>query len=77
MWAAIHKCMQATLGISLYSYLLPKLAKMPCLSYYLLYFLFNKIGEEEGGTRSAWKQGLGGGGWGWEGSDINNVYTCK
>jgi hypothetical protein len=44
------------LGISLYSCLYPKLAKTPCLSYYLLCFLFNKIGEE-GGTGSAWKQG--------------------
>jgi hypothetical protein len=28
--------------------------------YYLLFFLFNKIGEQEGGTGSAWKQGEGG-----------------
>jgi hypothetical protein len=34
------------LGISLYSYLYLKLAKMQCLSYYLLCFLFNKIGEQ-------------------------------
>jgi hypothetical protein len=39
--------MEATLGISLYSYLYLKLAKMPCLSYYLLYFLFNKFGEDD------------------------------
>jgi hypothetical protein len=45
----------AMLGIFLYSYLYLKLAKMLCLSYYLLYFLFNKIGEEEGRTGSAWK----------------------
>jgi hypothetical protein len=30
---------------------------MLCLSYYLLCFLFTKIGEEEGGTGSAWKRG--------------------
>jgi hypothetical protein len=53
MWIAIHKCMEAMLGISLYSYLYPKLAKMLCLSYYLLSFLFNKI-REEGRTSSAW-----------------------
>jgi hypothetical protein len=53
MWVAIHKWMEATLGISWYSYLYLKLAKMLCLSYYLLYFLFNKIGKEEGGTYSA------------------------
>jgi hypothetical protein len=33
------------LGISLYSYPYLKLAKMIYLSYYLLCFLFNKIGE--------------------------------
>jgi hypothetical protein len=55
MWVAIYKCMEATLGISLYSYLYPKLAKTLCLSYYLC-FLFNKIREEEGRTGSAWKQ---------------------
>jgi hypothetical protein len=54
MWVAIHKCMEATLGISLYSYLYPKLAKTECL--------FNKI-REEGRSSSAWKQegGKGGG----------------
>jgi hypothetical protein len=44
------------LGISLNSYLYLKLAKMLCLSYYLLCFLFNKIREQEGGTGSAQKQ---------------------
>jgi hypothetical protein len=34
--------MEAMLGISLYSYLYLKLAKMLCVSYYLLCFLFNK-----------------------------------
>jgi hypothetical protein len=47
--------MKAMLGISLYSYLYLKLAKMLCLSYYLLCFLFTKIGEEEGRTGYAWK----------------------
>jgi hypothetical protein len=51
--------MEAMLGISLYSYLYPKLAKMLCFSYYLLCFLFNKI-EEEGGSGSAWKWGVEG-----------------
>jgi hypothetical protein len=45
---AIHKCMEATLGISLYSYLYPKLAKTLWLSNYLFCFLFTKIGEQEG-----------------------------
>jgi hypothetical protein len=55
IWVAIQKCMKAMLGISLYSCLYLKLAKMLCLSYYLLHFLFNKIGEE-GRTGSAWNQ---------------------
>jgi hypothetical protein len=54
--------MKAMLGISLYSYLYPKLAKMLYLSYYHLCFLVNKIGEQEGGTGSAqkWGEGVGG-----------------
>jgi hypothetical protein len=54
VWAVILMCMEAMLGISLYSYLYLKLAKTLCFSYYLLCFLFNKIGEE-GRTHSAWK----------------------
>jgi hypothetical protein len=46
IWVVIHLYMEAMLGISLYSYLYLKLAKTLCLSYYLLCFLFNKIGEE-------------------------------
>jgi hypothetical protein len=49
--------MEATLGISLYSYPSLKLAKTLCLSYYLLCFLFNKVGDQEDGTVSAWKVG--------------------
>jgi hypothetical protein len=41
--------MEAVLGISPYSYLYLKLAKMLCFSYYLLCFLFNKI-VYSGGT---------------------------
>jgi hypothetical protein len=59
MWIAIHLCMEAMLGISLYSCPYLKLANMICLSYYLLCFLFNKIGEQEAGTGSAWKWGTG------------------
>jgi hypothetical protein len=54
MWVVIHKCVEAILGVSLYSYLYPKLAKTLWLSYYLLCLLFNKIGEE-GRIGSAWK----------------------
>jgi hypothetical protein len=58
MWVAIHKCMEARLEFSLYSYLYlsVQLAKTLCLFYYLLCFLFNKIGVQEGGTGSAWKK---------------------
>jgi hypothetical protein len=35
MWAVIHKCMEAKVGISLYIYLYFKLVKMLCLSYSL------------------------------------------
>jgi hypothetical protein len=54
IWVAIYMCMEAMPGISLYSYPYLKLAKMLHLSYYLLCFLFNKIGEQ-GKTGSAWK----------------------
>jgi hypothetical protein len=50
LWVAIYKCMEAMLGISLYSYLYLKLAKKIGLSYYLLCFLFIKVEEQEGGT---------------------------
>jgi hypothetical protein len=80
MWVVIHMCIEAMLGISLYSYLYLKLAKMLCLSYYILCFLFNKTGEQEGRTDSSWKQGGGrreeGKGW-WEvggRGGQNNVY---
>jgi hypothetical protein len=43
------------LGISLCSYLYLKLAETLRLSYYLLCFLFNIIGEQEGRTGSAQK----------------------
>jgi hypothetical protein len=52
----IHLCMEAMLGISLYSYPYLKLAKTLCLSYYCLCLLLKKIGEEER-TGSAWKRG--------------------
>jgi hypothetical protein len=45
--------MEAMLGIS-------QLAKTLCLSYYCLYFLFNKI-RDKGRTDSAWKRGVCGG----------------
>jgi hypothetical protein len=55
----IHMYMEAMLGLSLYSYLYLKLAKMLCLYYYLLCLLFNKIGSEGVGRRERCK-GQGG-----------------
>jgi hypothetical protein len=68
MWFVIHMCMKAVLGISLYSYPYLKLAKTPCLSYYLLCFLFNKIGEK-GRTGSTWKRG----GWEVQGGEMAQI----
>jgi hypothetical protein len=48
----IHMYMEAMLEISLYSYL--KLAKMLCLPYYHIRFVFNKIGEQDR-RGSTWK----------------------
>jgi hypothetical protein len=59
MWVVIHMYMEAMLGISVYSYLYLKLAKTLCLSYYRLCFFFSKIREQEEGTGSAWKWGMG------------------
>jgi hypothetical protein len=73
----IHMCMEAMLGISPYSYLYLKLAKMLCLSYYLLCLLFNKI------EKRAEQVLPGSGGGGGEESESgrrdgpNNVYTYK
>jgi hypothetical protein len=44
MWVVIHKCMEAILGISLYSYLYLKLVKM--LSF-LLCLMFSTKSENE------------------------------
>jgi hypothetical protein len=70
IWIVTHICMETTQGISLHSYLYLKLAKMPCFSYYFLFFFFNKIRELEGkiGSARRWRSGRGG---------LNNVYTCK
>jgi hypothetical protein len=62
MWVAVHKCMEAVLRISLYSYLYLKLAKTLCLFYYLLCFSSPKsdnkrveqvLLEVEGGRNTA------------------------
>jgi hypothetical protein len=64
MWVAIYKCMEAMLGISLYSYLYLKLAKTICL---VISYVFSSTKFEKKRRGSAWKQGRGAGG-------TNNVY---
>jgi hypothetical protein len=72
--------MEATLRISLYSYL-SQTSKILCVSYYFLCFLFSKFREHKGRTGSAWKlegeegrrRGRGTGGR----NDQNNVCTCE
>jgi hypothetical protein len=63
----IHIWIVTTLGISLYNYLYLKLLKMICFSYYLSWFLFNKVEEQERFCPEAE----------WVGVGTNNVYTCK
>jgi hypothetical protein len=71
--------MEAMLGISLYSYLYLKLAKMLCLYYYLLCFPSTKL-ENKGAEQvllGSWWLGREGG----MGGGPNNVYIhvskCK
>jgi hypothetical protein len=65
IWVVMHMCMEAMLGISLYSYSYLKLAKLLRLFYYCLCLFINKIGEE-GRRGSAWKaRGVRGRGRGW------------
>jgi hypothetical protein len=44
IWVAIHKCMEATLGISRYEYLYPKLAKM---IFFLISYVFSSTKSDE------------------------------
>jgi hypothetical protein len=50
-------CMETTQRNSLCSYLYLKLAKKSHFSFYLLCSFFYKIGEQEGGSGSAWVGG--------------------
>jgi hypothetical protein len=67
MWVVIHMCMEAMLGISLYSYLYPKLAKMIGLSYYLLCYVVSSTKSEKkrveqvppGRKVGSWREGCG------------------
>jgi hypothetical protein len=59
--------MEATLGISLYSYFYPKLAKMLCLFYFSYVFSSTKLAEQKRaeqvlpGSQGGWRvRGQGG-----------------
>jgi hypothetical protein len=56
MWVAIHICMETTQGISLYSYLYLKLAKVPCFYYFLYFFLLQNQRTREQ-NRFSWRWG--------------------
>jgi hypothetical protein len=47
IWVVVHMCMEAMLVLSLYSSLYLKLAKMLCLSYYLLCLPSTKLKKAE------------------------------
>jgi hypothetical protein len=53
VWVVIHMCMKTKKGISLFSYLHAKLAKIQCFSFYHVCFFLNKSEEKEGRTCSA------------------------
>jgi hypothetical protein len=70
--------METIQGNSLCSSLYLKLAKTPCFSFYQLCFFFYKIGEQEGGTGSAWRwQGLAPVGGGGKGKEVGGWIWCK
>jgi hypothetical protein len=73
MWVVIHMCMEATLGISLYSYLYLKLAKMPSFLLSLMFSLQQnwRIRGQNRFYLEGWERAEG------EGRSPNNVYTCK
>jgi hypothetical protein len=50
--------METTQRNSMCSYLYLKLAKTPCFSNYISCFFFYKVGEQDGGTGSAWRRGV-------------------
>jgi hypothetical protein len=72
MWVAIHKCVEAMLGISLYSYLYLNLAKMLCFFLSLMRSMAEQVLPV--------REGCGGGGrWGgrWHKQCMTHVSKCK
>jgi hypothetical protein len=73
MWVATHKCMEATLGISLYTCLYPKLAKTLCFLIISYVFFSTKLENKRAeqvlpGSRVMVGKGRGG---------LNNVYIYE
>jgi hypothetical protein len=60
IWVVIHIYMETTQGIALCSYLYLKIAKMPCFSYYLVFFSSTKSENKRAeqvllvGARGSW-----------------------
>jgi hypothetical protein len=73
MWVAIHKCMEAMLEISLYSYLYPKLAKT--LSFFLSLKFSLQQNQRRGQNRFC-LEASGGRGWHRQ-SMYTHVSKCK
>jgi hypothetical protein len=73
MWVEIHMCMEAMLGICLYSYLYLKLAKMLCVS--IIPYVFSSTKSENkrakqvlpGSRVRGWREVV----------KTNNVYLCE
>jgi hypothetical protein len=76
MWVLTHMYMEATLGISLYSYLYLKLAKTLHLSYYLLCFSLQQNWRTRGQNRFCLEAGEGGKGV-VEGEVAQTMNKCK
>jgi hypothetical protein len=77
MWVVIHMCTEATLGIALYSYPYLKLAKMICLSYYVLCFLFKKIKHKRAEQVLPGKEGVEGEWAGGGGAQTMYIHVSK
>jgi hypothetical protein len=67
MWVVIHFCMEAMLGISLYSYLYPKLAKH--YVFLIISYVFSSTKPENKRAEQVLPRSRG--------VVANNVYTCK
>jgi hypothetical protein len=69
IWVVIHKCTEATLGISPYSYFYFKLTKM--YVFLIISYIFSSTKSENKMAEQVLS------GTGVRGGGPNNVYTCK